>query len=99
MKKTWGADLYIISAGPELTKLGRSQHPQKRLLEISRGMPFQPCRLWGVFPDAGPLESSLHKELSLSHEKRGDWYRCSAGDLAAVVVRRLGSMEDAGEDL
>ena len=98
MKKAWGQDLYIIAAGPELSKLGRSQHPQKRLQEISRGMPFQPCRLWGVFPDAGPLESSLHKELGLSQEKRGDWYRCSAGDLASVVVRRLGLMEDAGED-
>ena len=97
MKKAWGQDLYIIAAG-ELTKLGRSQHPQKRLQEISRGMPFQPCRLWGVFPDAGPVEAALHRELSLSHEKRGEWYRCSAADVAATVVRRLGLLEEVGED-
>ena len=83
MTKVWGRDLYIIAAGPELTKLGRSQHPQKRLQEISRGMPFQPCR--------------LHRELALGHEKRGEWYRCSAETVAATVVRRLGSLEE-GED-
>ena len=95
--KTWGQDLYIISAG-ELTKLGRSQHPQRRLQEISRGMPFQPCQLWAVFPDAGPMEAALHRELALGHEKRGEWYRCPAGDVAQTVVRRLGLMEEVGAD-
>ena len=98
MTKVWGKDLYIIAAGLELTKLGRSQHPQKRLQEISRGMPFQPCSLFAVFPDAGPMEAALHRELALGHEKRGEWYRCSAETVAATVVRRLGSLEDVGED-
>jgi hypothetical protein len=98
MKKAWGQDLYIIAAGPELTKLGRSQHPQKRLQEISPGMPFQPCSLFAVFPDAGPMEAALHRELALGHEKRGEWYRCSAETVAATVVRRLGSLEGVAED-
>ena len=88
----------MISAGPELTKLGRSHHVDRRLSEIKRGMPFASLRLWAVFPDAGPLEAALHRELALGHEKRGDWYRCSAEEVTASVVRRLGSMEDAGED-
>ena len=93
MAKVWGKDLYIISAGPELTKLGRSQHPQKRLQEIARGMPWSECALWAVFPDAGCMETSLHKELAVLHERRGEWYRCSAGDVGQIVARRLGMLE------
>ena len=92
VRGTWGKDLYIITAG-ELTKVGRSQHPQKRLQEISRGMPFVECRLWAVFPNAGPLEAGLHRELGSLHEKRGDWYRCPVERIAQTVVARLNGLE------
>jgi len=39
------------------------------------------------------MEAALHRELALGHEKRGEWYRCPAGDVAQTVVRRLGLME------
>ena len=98
MKKVWGKDLYVISAGPELSKLGRSQHVDKRLSEIKRGMPFAELRLWAVFPGAGPMEAALHRQMALGHEKRGEWYRCPAGDVAQTVVRCLGSMEELEGD-
>ncbi len=93
--KTWGKDLYIIHAGPELTKLGRSQHPNKRLQEISRGMPFAECRLWSVFPDAGWLGPALQSELASLFEKRAEWYRASAHEISALVVRQLAELERA----
>ena len=93
MKKVWGKDLYLISAGPELTKLGRSQHPQKRQQEIARGMPFAECTLWAVFPDGGCLEAALHKELAILHEKRGEWYRAPVDKVAQTVVRCLSALE------
>jgi Meiotically up-regulated gene 113 len=92
MARAWGKDLYIITAG-ELTKVGRSQHPLRRLKEIARGMPFAECRLWAVFPNAGPLEAGLHRELGLHHEKRGDWYRCPVEQIAQTVVARLNGLE------
>ena len=98
MKKVWGKDLYIISAGPELTKLGRSQNPQKRLQEISRGLPFVQCRLWAIFPDVGALESALHKELSLGNARCGEWYQVPAVDVARTVVSRLGALTEADGD-
>ena len=93
MAKVWGKDLYIISAGPELSKLGRSQHPEKRLSEIARHMPFAECALWAIFPNGGCMEAALHKELANLHEKRGEWYRCSASVVAQKVATRLGMME------
>jgi Meiotically up-regulated gene 113 len=96
MKKVWGKDLYLIAAGPELTKLGRSQHPEKRLQEFSRHMPFAECVLWAVFPNAGCLEAQLHKELAILHEKRGEWYRCSVETVARTVVSRLAVLDAPG---
>ena len=91
-KLTWGRDLYVISCG-EITKLGRSQHPQKRLQEVARGMPWSPCRLWAVFPDAGFLEAGLHRQLSGQFERRGEWYKVGPEVIARLAVAHLTAVE------
>ena len=90
--KKWGSDLYIVSA-PPLAKLGRSQHPQKRILEISRGCPWLDCKLWVTFPGAGFLEAGLHKELTSRFERHGEWYVCTASEVARSCVDRLLALE------
>ncbi len=85
----------MISCG-EITKLGRSQHPQKRLAEISRGMPWSPCRLWAVFPDGGFLEAQLHRQLSGQFDKRGEWNKAAPDQIVQLVVEQLASVEALG---
>ena len=94
-KKGWGADLYLVTAG-ELTKLGRSQHPHKRLQEIQRGVPWLECKLYAIFPNAGFLEAGLHKDLTARFQRHGEWYVCTASEVARTCVERLQGLEAAG---
>ncbi len=74
MPRAYGTDLYVISAG-ELTKVGRSIHCQKRLLEIARGMPWTECRLVAVFPGLGFVASWVHRALQQQGTaRRGEWF-------------------------
>ena len=94
-KKAWGADLYLVTAG-ELTKLGRSQHPHKRLQEIQRGVPWLQCKLYAIFPTAGFLEAGLHKDLTARFQRHGEWYVCTAYQVAETCVARLKALEAGG---
>ena len=91
-KKAWGADLYLIQAG-ELTKLGRSQHPQKRLQEIQRGVPWLRCHLYAIFPKCGFLEASLHRQIWGLFDRHGEWYLASPNQVAEVVLKQLAELE------
>ncbi len=93
MAKNWGRHLYVIHAGNELTKVGRSQHPEKRLQEVSRGIPFVECRLWAVFPDSGWLEPALHRQLGSVYEKCAEWYRAPADEVLALVACQLAELD------
>ena len=92
MSKNWGLDLYIIQT-EGLTKLGRSQHPQIRLREIQRGLPWSPCHLWAVFPRAGHLEAALHRTLAARYEKFAEWYKASPEQIVAVVASHIAALE------
>ena len=94
-KKAWGADLYLVTAG-ELTKLGRSQHPHKRLQELQRGVPWLQCKLYAIFPTAGFLEAGLHKDLTARFQRHGEWYVCTAAQVAETCVARLKALEAGG---
>ena len=89
MPRAYGTDLYVISAG-ELTKVGRSKHCQKRLTEISRGMPWTECRLVAVFPALGFLESWVHWALQQQGtERRGEWFWVDPQVAVRVVADQL----------
>ena len=93
MPKKWGSDLYLLEIDGETVKLGRSQHPAKRLQEIARAQPFSPVRLYCVWPGAGCLEAGLHRLLAARFEKRLEWYRASPAAVARVVLAQLETLE------
>lgn len=88
----WGRDLYICSTG-EFTKVGRSQHVQRRMVEIRRGFPFQECPLVAVFPLAGGIELSVHRELEAAGVQRyNEWFLARPADVIRCVARQLGQL-------
>ena len=87
MPRAYGTDLYVISAG-ELTKVGRSKHCQKRLKEISAGMPWTECRLVATFPGLGFAEPWVHRALQ-DYERRGEWFWMPPEVALRVVAKQL----------
>ena len=92
MSKNWGLDLYIVET-EGMTKLGRSQHPQIRLREIQRGLPWSPCSLWCVFPRAGHIEAAVHRELAARFEKFAEWYKATPQQIVSVVALHIAALD------
>ena len=89
----WGRDLYVAKSG-DFTKVGRSQHVQKRMVELQRGMPFQECTLVALFPQAGSLELSIHRELEAASVQRyNEWFLARPADVIRCVAQQLANLE------
>lgn len=89
----WGRDLYIATAGG-FTKVGRSQHVPVRLLQLRRNMPFQDVQLYAVVHAAGPLETSVHRELTqLGAQRHGEWFLAPPAVVLSCVARQLANLE------
>jgi T5orf172 domain len=89
----WGRDLYIATAGG-FTKVGRSQHVPVRLLQLRRNMPFQDVQLYAVVHAAGPLETSVHRELTqLGAQRHGEWFLAPPAVVLSCVARQLANLD------
>ena len=89
----WGRDLYVAKSG-EFTKVGRSQHVPKRMKELQRGMPFQACTLVALFPAAGSLELSVHRELEAAGAQRyNEWFLAPPSHVIRCVAEQLANLE------
>ena len=93
--RTWGQDLYIMSAGPDLVKVGRSYHAERRLGEVQRGAPWMDIHLAAVFADRGAVETLAHAVLSDWGFRRvgGEWWACSLAQASAAVAEALSEIE------
>lgn len=78
-------DLYVISspAFPGLVKVGRSNEPDRRILDLSGGQPV--CyTLNVVFHGMGRYEQDVHRQLRDVRYEGGysrEWFECSASDV------------------
>ena len=85
--------LYIFSNSllPNMLKIGRSCNPFARASTLQASQPFT-IRVMAVYPDAGCLESSVHKLLAYCRVTGGagrEWFECSlpaaCGAIALVL--------------
>lgn len=70
-----GAHLYVIQSNVTgAVKIGRSTHPETRLLELQTGSPYK-LRLLAHFEGKGDMEPVLHRELDRFRLKiKGEWF-------------------------
>jgi hypothetical protein len=73
--------LYIFqnSLLPNMLKIGRSCNPFARASSLQASQPFT-IRVLAIYPDAGCLESSVHKLLAYCRVTGGagrEWFECS----------------------
>lgn len=70
-----GAHLYLIQSNVTgAVKIGRSNHPEKRLLELQTGSPYK-LRLLAQFEGRGSIEPVLHREMESFRLKiKGEWF-------------------------
>lgn len=78
-------DLYVMtsSAFPGLVKVGRSNQPERRRLDLSNGQPAN-YTLDVVFHGAGQHEQAVHKKLSALRHTEGhsrEWFACTPDDV------------------
>ncbi len=71
-----GLHLYVIQSDVTgAVKIGRSTHPEKRLLSLQTGSPHQ-LRLLAVYENQGQLEISVHRGVEKFRIKveKGEWF-------------------------
>ena len=70
-----GLHLYIIQSNiTGAVKIGRSNHPEKRLLELQTGSPYK-LKLLASFDGKGDLEPVLHRTMDRWRLKiKGEWF-------------------------
>jgi hypothetical protein len=78
-------DLYVMtsSAFPGLVKVGRSNRPERRRLDLSRGQPVH-YTLDVVFHGAGEHEPAVHRQLAAMRHREGhsrEWFSCTPDDV------------------
>lgn len=78
-------DLYVMtsSAFPGLVKVGRSNMPERRRLDLSGGQPVM-YTLDVIFHEAGQQEQAVHKKLSNVRHTQGysrEWFACTPDDV------------------
>ncbi len=68
--------MYVIEAlQPGFIKIGRSNHPERRLSQLSTGNPSELVIL-GKISGGSEVEAELHKGFTHLH-KRGEWFKAS----------------------
>jgi hypothetical protein len=78
-------DLYVMtsSAFPGLVKVGRSNRPERRRLDLSGGQPVH-YTLDVVFHGAGEHEPAVHRQLAAVRHREGhsrEWFSCTPDDV------------------
>ena len=93
--RPWGQDLYIMCAGPDLVKVGRSYDAERKLGEVQRGAPWLDINLAAVFADRGAVETMAHAVLSDWGFRRmgGEWWACTVGQASAAIAEALSQIE------
>ena len=82
-------DLYVISSSafPGLVKVGRSNRPDRRRLDLSHGQPV--CYTIDlVCHGAGVYEPAIHHQLRSVRHTQGfsrEWFECSASDVIEAL--------------
>lgn len=101
VKKLAKQDLYVLSstAFPGLVKVGRSNLPERRRIDLSGGQPVQYV-LDIVFHGAGEHEPAVHHQLAHVRHKEGysrEWFTCTPDDVVeafrVVAPSKLEQME------
>lgn len=80
--------VYVISGGPDLTKIGISRSPRKRLSTLQVATPA-PLQLFHTFRPAGVLPVHVERGALLLLRRwhvSGEWLKCQPG-LAEVAIR------------
>ncbi len=82
-------DLYVLTSAafPGLLKVGRSNWPERRVLDLSHGQPVH-YELRLVVHGAGELEPRVHHLLAFARHEEGhsrEWFRCSPDDVLDAV--------------
>jgi len=85
--------LYIFSNSllPNMLKIGRSCNPFARASTLQASQPFT-IRVMAVFPDAGCLESFVHKLLAHCRVTGGagrEWFECSLPAACGAIALAL----------
>ena len=84
-KRAYGTHLYlIVDSLTGLCKLGRSMNVERRLKEHQRSNPWGDLRIVATFDGAGFLEPWVFRAMS-SHERRGEWFRCTIAEALTAV--------------
>jgi hypothetical protein len=78
-------DLYVMSSSafPGLVKVGRSNRPERRRLDLSGGQPVH-YTLDVVFHGAGEHEPAVHRQLAAVRHMEGhsrEWFSCTPDDV------------------
>lgn len=78
--------VYIISAGPQVQKIGMSQNPFKRLGDLQVAS-HSNLSLYAYVrtPLALQTEQLVHKKMA-DHHIRGEWFACSAQEATDAVA-------------
>lgn len=84
-RSTTKKDLYVMtsSAFPGLVKVGRSNHPERRRLDLSNGQPVH-YTLDVIFHDSGDHESEVHHQLEHVRHRDGysrEWFACTPDEV------------------
>jgi len=75
-----GQHLYLIKDTAGWTKIGKSNDPAKRLLELQTGNPLE-LRVSDIYDNCGKYEILAHqKAKQISTEHRGEWFRLTSED-------------------
>ena len=85
--------LYIFqnSLLPHMLKIGRSCNPFARASSLQASQPFI-IRVMAVYPDAGGLESSVHRLLAYCRVTGGagrEWFECSLPTACGAIALAL----------
>ena len=88
-------DLYVITSEsfPGLLKVGRSNKPERRLLDLSGGQPVR-YDLILVLHGAGELELAVHRHLASMRHTTGhsrEWFKCEVDDVIEALRAVAGS--------
>ena len=88
-KERISQDLYVIRSEtfPGLVKVGRSNKPTRRLLDLSGGQPVK-YELVVVFHGAGEYEPAVHHHLAAVRHTEGhsrEWFRCTPDDVVEAL--------------
>lgn len=83
--------LYIITDGVN-TKIGVSDNPKKRLLQLQTGS-SQKLSIFKQYSvsrkNKFKLEKECHKKVRSLYEKRGEWFRKSDPQIIAFIVTQI----------